>query len=82
MKEQTVHVVAEEGRDERFKIASDIETVVGKIDSLAGLLYELTDDTNQTYFCLLHHAEFIRAELQGVCSRAYEMARQKGAVQP
>jgi hypothetical protein len=69
---QTMHVAANQDRNELFHFASDNESVLGKLEALQALLYDLTEDTNLTYFALLHQVEFIKGEL--VTARIYAAA--------
>jgi len=64
---------------ELFRMASDVETVVGKLGALAALLARLTGHTDLVMFSLQYSTEAIQDELQGVCDRLYAAAREQRA---
>jgi hypothetical protein len=60
------------GQDSLFEMASDLETVVGKLEALESLIGTLTEDTDLTMFSLMYSVGFIKDEAKGVTHRLYD----------
>jgi hypothetical protein len=60
------------GQDSLFEMASDLETVVGKLEALESLIGTLTEDTDLTMFSLMYSVGFIKDEAKGVSDRLYD----------
>jgi hypothetical protein len=60
------------GQDSLFEMASDLETVVGKLEALESLIGTLTQDTDLTMFSLMYSVGFIKDEAKGVSDRLYD----------
>ena len=63
--------------DTLFRIGSDLETVIGKIECLSALFGRLADAEDEDallFFSFMHNIQFIRDEARGVFHRLQAQA--------